>query len=193
MSDAGELIDAIDLVMAPAQGRRKVDVECEIVREIVPSDLPALATSVETPRQQIERVSAQHHKIAQLMAQGRNGLEVSALTGYSQAYLSNLKNDPCFAELLTGYAAQRAEVFVDVLERMKALGVATIEELQKRIDDEPEKWTKRELVEVAELVLAGQAQKGGAGPVAGSGLNINVKFVSATPGPMAIIEGEVVG
>lgn len=194
--EPAELLMDLEMAFGPAQSRRGARLDVEVVRPIRPEDVPViLALQSTSPTQTLKKVTNAHHRLAQLIAQGKENGEVALLTGYDPAYISKIKSDPTFAELVTTYAGERKIVFADVLERMKMLGLSTLDELQSRLADEPEKWTKNELMNLAEMLLvkpmAAKGQQGGGG---GSGVNINVNFVDPASPSMRgnVIEGEVV-
>jgi len=150
----------------------------------------------------LQSIRASHHQLAQLIAQGRPDTEVSLITGYSTTRISSLKADPSFAELLDGYGTIRQQIFVDTLERMRVLGLSTLDELQERLETAPEKWTNRELMEMADLMLVkpriatplGQSSAlGGASQQTSNagqkGVVVNVKFV-ASDTPQLVIDGK---
>lgn len=123
-----------------------------------------------------------HHQLARLLASGQDQNEIALITGYSPCYISTIKNDPQFAELMATYAGQRQLAFVDVLERMKSLGLSCMEELQERIADDAGSWSNREMMELAELLLIKPHKAAVASPAAGvsaPAVSINVKFVGA--------------
>jgi hypothetical protein len=101
----------------------------------------------------LKHIRHNHHQLARLMALGVPQEEISLITGYSPAYISRIKSDPTFEALVDYYHNQRDEVFVDVVDRMKTLGLASIDELQRRLEDEPDEWSRRELMELTELML----------------------------------------
>ena len=81
--------------------------------------------------------------------------------------------------------------------RMRDLGIASIEELQSRLDEKPEDWSRRELMELAELMLvkpmAASQRSPGQGGAAGAGVAINVKFVnSPNSSALPVIDGEII-
>lgn len=180
-----ELVSALDL--GSARGGRKAcrPLSIEVVRELTEEDLPGLLSppQVSTPAISLVKLHHSHHQLAQLIARGVEGAEVSLITGYSITYISRLKNeDPAFGELVAHYASEREAVFVDVLERMRSLGLSTLDELQERLAEAPELWSRRELMELAELVLLkpGQGRVGqGASGAPLASVSVNVKFVTA--------------
>lgn len=167
------------------------EIAIEVVRALTPDDIPKLQnpSPVNTAPIPIQTLRASHHQLAQLLTQGRNDTEVALITGYSITRIAFLKADPTFKELMAGYADIRQTVFVDTLERMKILGLSTLDELQERLEQDPQRWSNRELMEMADLMLVkpklatpmGQASAAtGANP--GTGVTLNIKFVqSETP------------
>lgn len=190
----------MDLTGVKTRGNRRPAPELwvEIVGPITEADLPRLINpdSLGTTPIPIKTLRASHHNLAQLLARGIPDNEVSLITGYSPSRISILKSDPSFAEILASYREIREHVFVDTLERMKILGLSTLDELQERLETVPDKWTNRELMEMAELLLVkpriatpmGQGSAAGANP--GQGVTVNVQFVKADTPPLTI-EGEV--
>jgi hypothetical protein len=124
--------------------------------------------------------------LAKAVASGKSGLECSNLTGLTPTRVSDLKNDPAFQELVSFYADEMNEVYVDVHQRMATLGTSILEELTERFEADPDKFTKRELLEMF-TAMADRSiptAKGGPSPqqaiVAGpnGGLALQINFVS---------------
>lgn len=191
-------------VIPDARGGRKpsVPVEFEIVRGLEQGDLePLLANAASLTRETskaptVKELRSAHHRLAQLLATGMTGVEASLMTGYSQTRISILRADPAFGELLEHYRQVRELHFVDVLERMKQIGLNTLDEIQDRLEAAPEAFSARELMELTELMLVkgrtgpGAGPGGGASGSAGAGVVVNVKFVA--PGSSSpTIEGEL--
>jgi len=177
-----------------AGGRKKVSpVTIEVERALVPSDLASLEAGdspAASPAQGgILHIRYAHHQLARLLVtEGAALAEISLLTGYSPAYISNLKNDPAFKELLAHYEAQKELKFIDVLDRMKTLGLSVLDELQRRLEADPEGFKKSELMSLADLTLlrsrAGVGSSGGDSPAGNSPVQVNVSFVTPTlPSP----------
>ena len=185
-----------ELVIGSGRGGRKPtgELQVEIVRELCEGDLPALANPppVESRAPSVQSLRASHHQLAQVLAQGTSEGEAALITGYSLSRISVLKTDPTFSELLAHYQHNRELVFADVLERMKVLGLSSLDELQERLEQEPGAWSRRELMELAELMLIKGRMQGGAvaGAGGGAGVSVTVSFVSAPERPELVIEGE---
>ena len=190
-----------EIIFAPAQGGRRQPKpqSFEVVRSLDEGDVPLLedrSVALSEALPTIQSISHAHHRLAQMLCRGVPANQVSFITGYSPAYISRIKSDPMFKELLEHYRTEREEVFIEVAERMKILGLSTLEELSRRLAEEPDSWTKRELMELADLVLVkptNTSNVGGSVPALGS-LNLSVNFVpSSAPahdGPMLDLEAQ---
>jgi hypothetical protein len=143
--------------------------------------------------QTLKHIRHNHHQLARLMATGVPQEEIALITGYSPTYISRIKSDPTFEALVDYYHNQRDEVFVDVVERMKTLGLSTLDELQRRLDDEPDEWSRRELMELTELMLIKPAAA--RTPMnttqAQAPVNVAVNFITAQPKPQIIDSGSL--
>ncbi len=195
----GEIIGQLSLPKAGGAPALK-DFEALYVRDITSEDLETILdvqSEKVTQTPNLQEIRAPHHSIARLLAKGASNVEVALLTGYTPEYVYRIQLDPAFRELLDYYTAQKDQVFADVLERMKILGLNSLEELQKRMEENPEEWSKRELMELAELTLG---KNGGAnassGGSSGPSVAVSVSFVSpASKFPSSerpILEGEII-
>ena len=167
-----------------------------IARPLVESDLAAIANppAVCQPPGTIKSLRHSHHRLAQLVAQGKPGAEISIATGYSLSYISTLQSDPAFAELVTYYAEQNKTIFADVQERLRVLGLDATEKLHEQLHDETIPWSKRDLMEVISMTIAnknapGQGNQQQPGNAGNTSLALTVKFVGAQPTSAPLIEG----
>src|SRR5262249_8978552 len=117
---------------------------------------------------------------------GTPGVEISAITGYSQSYISNIQRSPAFAELVDYYSTQAQQLYVDAMKRLKVLGLTSVEELQERLDNAPEKFSPRELMEVTTMALLKplEAKRPPAAPTTPLGAAaplVEIKFVGTAP------------
>jgi hypothetical protein len=154
-------------------------------RDITPSDVAALASA--RPLEQVTPVGQlrhQHHLLARLLAEGKQVTEAAEITGYSVTYISRLKTqDAGFKDLVIYYKEQVQEIFVSVHERLKGLGLNTIEELQERLSLAPDDWTKRELMELAQLCF----DRSGFGPTQ----NVKASVTILTPEMITSLKAEI--
>lgn len=195
-----EFDDIDEILLPPALAVKRQGVAREldvvVVRELEAADLPALmstdsgAVSIDPDGVSLSRVRSAHHMLAQLCAEGKSNIEIGAISGYNPAYISALRNDPAFKELLAHYSSIREKLFVDVLERMKFLGLSSIEELQQRLVEEPEKFTRQELMQMADMLLIKPAAVMAANSSRAAAPSISIKFVGGPGGSGPIIEAE---
>lgn len=150
------LVDDI-LGAPPARGRRGAPLQASFVRNLNEADIQLLwdqpAGSLDSNVRPLVKIRASHHGLARLIADGKRHEECALITGYDVTYISNIQNDPGFKGLVDYYKAQIEGVYINVHERLAALGIDTIEELQDRLATAPEKFTTRELQELAALTL----------------------------------------
>lgn len=197
------MLDGSSILLPKAQGRKaskaSAGPQIEVRREIGEEDLATLLGQrpeepsndvdlaegqVPAVLESIARIRHSHHVLAQHLAKGATVGEASLLTGYSIAWISTLQRDPQFAELLRHYESVREVVFADAIGRMKILGLSALDELQHRLDTEPEKWGRKELVEMADKMLNGSRgpSTGLAGSTNSAGVTISVNFVNPKKG-----------
>jgi hypothetical protein len=189
-----------DLAIGSARGGRKPlgsgDLDIQVVRALGPEDLPLLAAPlpIGSLPPTVQSLRASHHQLAQLVALGMSDGDAALATGYSLSRVSILKADPTFQQLLEHYSTQRELRFADVLERMKVLGLSTLDELQARLEENPNGFANRELLEMVDLMLV--KSRSGPGMATGPGgqapVTVNVSFVEAGARSGPTINGEPV-
>ena len=175
--------DLVDQIMLERRGYRPLQVE--VVRALTEDDLPALSERPEaTPASTLTRLTHSHHLVAQKLVEGLAAVDVALITGYAPSTIAALQKDTAFQELLHYYGAQRDIMFVDVLARMRQVGLDMVDEIQDRLTTDRGKFTRQELLQGIDLLLVKPAAiaaqgrapvNGGAGP----SVAVNVKFVQA--------------
>lgn len=177
------LVSELSLGSARGGKRPQVPVSIEVVRELTAEDLPAIQAppTVGGPLQTVNKLRHSHHRLAELIAKGTPGTEISLITGYSQSYISTIQRDPAMAELIAYYEAQKESIFVDGMERLRVIGVDATEALHDKLLDPTVEWTNRELMELVELAVVGPATpgKGQVGNSPAPSVQLEVKFVGA--------------
>lgn len=179
----------MQVIYPPGKGRRPAPIFYNVTRHLNEADIAALWDHQrDNTGPKIKALRYNHHILAKAVASGKNGIECANLTGMTQTYISLLKNDPAFQELVSFYADEMNEVYVDVHQRMATLGTSILEELTERFEADPDKFTKRELLEIF-TAMADRSiptAKGGPAPqqaiIAGpnGGLALQINFVSPT-------------
>lgn len=194
------LVSELDLGSGTGH-RPRIPLSIELIRQLTPSDLP----SIQNPPSGTEVVSVvkqlrhSHHRLAELVASGRPPVEISLVTGYSASYISSLKGDPAFNELVAHYEFQKTEIFADAMDRLKSLGLDAIEKLHERLNDPEKTWSNKELMDLVDMSLVAPTQAkpviGYGGAVQGASLQLEVKFVGASPknGPIVDVEYKETG
>lgn len=190
-------MDPSELMIPDARGGRRASgpLVVEVVRSLEPGDIPTLLAGVKGPgAPTVQQLRYNHHRLAQALAAGASYHEAGLLTGYAYGTVARLaSSDPAFRELVAHYRDVKALVFVDAMERLKALGLTALEELQQQMDERPESFTIQQKMEVVEMALVKTRQGQGAssGPGAGgggAGVSVNINFVKPEPG--VVISGE---
>jgi len=127
----------------------------------------------------------EHHQLASLIAsRDISDTEASVLTGYSPYTIANLRLQREFKALVAHYKGTSAPARPDAGERMHTLGMSALEELQQRLADDPDSFSKRELLEMSELLLIKAKSLTERGPnPAGQPVKLAISFVPATPLP----------
>ena len=179
----------MQVIFPPGRGRRPAPLFYNVTRHLNETDIAELWNAQrENTGPKIKALRYNHHVLAKAVASGKSGIECSNLTGMSQTYISLLKNDPAFQELVSFYADEMNELYVDVHQRMATLGTSILEELTERFEADPDKFTKRELLDMF-TAMADRSiptAKGGPSPQQtittgpNGGLALQINFVSPT-------------
>ena len=187
----------MQVIFPPGKGRRPAPIFYNVTRHLNEADISELWNAQrENTGPKIKALRYNHHVLAKAVASGKSGIECANLTGMSQTYISILKNDPAFQELVSFYADEMNELFVDVHQRMATLGTSILEELTERFEADPDKFTKRELLDMF-TAMADRSiptAKGGPAPqqaiVAGpnGGLALQINFVSPQGEPTKTLD-----
>lgn len=179
--------------IAVAQGARSAAPSAIFARPLTAADLKALAQPQGAIASPIQRLRHSHHMLARALASnGNRPAEAAALTGYSLSRISILQADPSFQELITYYSDQAAAKYVDVHERMASLSLSAADELQERLEEKPDAFSNKELMDLAKVGLEKQLSPHGA-PSVMAPVGISITFHTpaaqgASPPPQ--IDGE---
>lgn len=193
-----------ELTLGSARGGKRqpaAQVMIEPVRSLGEADIELLANPpVVGAPMSIPEIKAQHHRLASLLAKGISNSEISLITGFSPSYISTLKNAPDMKDLVKYYQDQVEERTVDAMARLKMLGISSLEELQNRLNDSPEKFSSNQLMDMIEMGLikpldAAAVAAGAKGQGNGTPIQINLNFKSPekslAEGPGPLLEQKV--
>lgn len=106
------------------------------------------------------RMTQRHHRLARLLAAGAKNDEAAFQAGYQPGTVSRLKADKTFQRLIAHYERELAPTFQIVGERLADLADGSLAVLADRLEDAPDDFTTRELIEMAKL----GADRSGHGP-----------------------------
>jgi len=154
----------------PRTNSPRTRLEVEVVGELSLEDVRAAEQSEYEHDTPLKKMRHRHHHAARLIAEGRTTQQVAIITGYTPGTISALKSDKAFNELVTMYKADIDELFLSMQDRMASLGLDMMDELQERLDEEPEKFTNKMLLETVKTV----ADRTGNGPSSTVNSNINI-------------------
>jgi hypothetical protein len=104
-----------------------------------------------------------------------------------------------FAELVQHYVANEDKRHIDVMDRLRGLGLSTLDELQRRLEEQPESYTLRELMEQVELTItkpmlaaSRSEQFRQNAQIAGPGVSVNVKFITSEADKQQLDHGKLI-
>lgn len=159
-------------------------------RELKATDVLGLGARARVQPEPIARVSMRHHALAKCIALGMSSHEASLSTGYCIARISILKGDALFQELVEFYREQTVDAFKANSEGLHGLTSEALGEIRRRLEDEPDKISTRELVSIAQLA----ADRSGHGPQS-THVSVDISLserMQRARERMKTIEGEVV-
>jgi len=158
--------------------------EAYFERELSLSDLVVLGTGQPASVRPLAKLRNSHHHLARILAEGKDEVEASRLSGYSVGRINTLLDDPAFQELIAHYKSQVDEIQVDVNGRLELLGLDTMEELHERLLETPEKFRVVDLHEQLKLTM----DRVGFGPK--STINQNIRQMVLTDDSLNAIKLE---
>lgn len=137
----------IDKLAGP--GRRAALLEFDVVRDLDEPDFQLLAvTDRGMAPPALQKLTDRHHALARLLAAGMPEGEAAMTLSYDISRVSILKQSPAFQELLALYRLEVDREFAGILEHMAGLSKDALIELRDRLEDAPQKFSNRELVQV---------------------------------------------
>lgn len=151
----------------------EIDIDAPVVsRALTPADLAKLSQvrGNQKPIPLTRRMTMRHHALARCVADGMTDFEAAATTGYDRSYISILKSDPAFKELVNFYVGKKEEKYVDFHERLARLGVDSLDELHNRLEEDPDQFSPGQLLEITKVI----ADRTGHGPSQTTNHNVSI-------------------
>lgn len=118
----------------------------------------------------LQRITERHHALARLIAVGTPQRTAGIIVGYSDSRISILMDDPSFQELVAFYSGEVDDEYRLMHAQMAGLGSDAIQELRRRMEDEPEKLGANFLLDVVKTT----ADRTGNGPTTTTKSEVNV-------------------
>jgi hypothetical protein len=153
-------------------GRRPVQLDYAVIRPLRASDLALLAIPAETPAISIKKLSERHHALARLIAAGAAPSEAAMVIGYELSRVSVLQGDPSFQELVSFYRDKVDTEFAETMGQLAGLSKDLLMELRNRFDDDPSKFSLRDIKEFLGFTL----DRTGYGPTQKTETTVNVNL-----------------
>ena len=181
---------ALEFLDEATQGATKLrqPLRIEVVRPLTEEDL---ADDFSPEPIRLRETKASHHHLAKLLAEGRDHVEISRITGYSPGYIGRIKNDPSLRELVLHYSEVEELAATDYLGALRAAGMDALDELRKRLEAEPERLSFGQLQDAVKLLLV-EPMKASAG-VGVAMPQVRISFVaSGTPQAREVEEGRLI-
>jgi len=155
------------------RGRPAKPLSAEVVRELTEADIALLATDRGVTPAPLQRITDRHHSLARLLAAGTPETEAAFIVGYDISRVSILKQSPAFAELLALYRKEVDAEFATILDHMSGLSRDALIELRSRLEDEPDKFSNRELLAITTDLVDRSVENSG-----GSSAPVRVELVA---------------
>lgn len=146
----------------------------EFIRELRVSDLELLnAPRPNNGATPLKRLGDRHRALARNIAKGARPGEAAAILGYQVAYVNVLLANPAFKELVSVYASEfqgeQNAMMRTNFERLSGLNADAADELTSRLENEPEKISTNQLLEIIKVA----ADRSGNGPQT-SNVQVNI-------------------
>lgn len=109
------------------------------ISEITPEDLSGLALdgpAVKGTGTRLKKIRGSHHFIARAHVAGIKNHEISKLIGYSPCTISALLTQPAMIDLIAEYADKLTDATFDMVGRLNALGMMSLDALEEAFDSE---------------------------------------------------------
>lgn len=83
----------------------------------------------------LEKIRARHHSVAQLLARGVAETLVATITGYSPSHISTLKNNPAMQELIAHYRGPDLQLSQIIHQKLQETAFGSLEKLAEKLEN----------------------------------------------------------
>jgi hypothetical protein len=160
LSDTSDILSAVgDALEASAEPEKIKAVTCTIEHALLPEHLAdytdqhgQLASTQKAEEKDVQALRARHHGVARLLAEGVPEGVIAKLSGYTEPYISTLKNNPAMIELVQFYRQPKTQAAQLMGEKLRILAEMSADEMMRRLEsDEANKIGFSELATAAKL------------------------------------------
>lgn len=135
-------------------GRPARDIlQLRVIRELTSEDVAAPQLPAPQRVRPLGELKHAHHQLARLMAEETDHYTASAITGYSSSTIWRLQQDPMFQELVEHYREHIDGQHLEAHQRLAHTGMLALEEIQRRLLEEPDRHSNKDLRDIAELTF----------------------------------------
>lgn len=120
----------------------RADIKLLAVKEGRPDDAPIGL---------VKRLSNRHHALARALAKGMSNWEAGLSAGYDETYVSILRADPTFENLVQFYMDQKTVEHAQFNDVADGLARQAMHLLHDKMETEPEKITVGQAIEIAKF------------------------------------------
>jgi len=131
----------------------------EVRAQLQPEDLAMLALEP-VKQSSLRKIRDSHHALARTLSSGISNIDASRITGFDSGYISIMKADPAFQELLAFYEEHDEVKQADLRERMTLIALDVSAEIRDRLHQDPESFSNGEMRQL----LTALADRVGYGP-----------------------------
>jgi hypothetical protein len=117
------------------RGRIAKDPKVLSVRLLTKEDMACLKENKRIQPPRVRALRDTHHRLARLVAAGLRNEEVLRISGFSQARLMVLKNDPAFIQLVTEYRGKVTEAYIQSLDELTETSVSNMMRMERMVED----------------------------------------------------------
>jgi len=136
------MTEEISAELGNALGSKVPVVTCTVEEVLQPEHIAEylskcgqLETTQKSDDKDVATLRARHHSVARLLATGMPEGTIADLTGFDNAYISVLKNNPSMVELVNHYRSPNNAVVEVIAERLRTVGHAALERLMLEVPD----------------------------------------------------------
>lgn len=124
------------------------------VRDITVADIQMiLVTEIGAEHRPLQRIRQVHHSIAMLLAQGKEPVDVSRITGRSPGNIAMLMQDPAFQNLYNHYKEMGVQAMADVFQQLSDTGQAALAALQEQLETDPDSLSNSEKIKIVAMAM----------------------------------------